>query len=490
MKKFIIGLDKDTLIEEIESLLAVSQTHRFDDILTNAITSSFIANCNNQDGINLICKIPIDGNITFLDSEHNEINGLSLTSLNQIFYAKFKGTVKFKKEGLEAKDFVFQPDLNTLVSFKTKASHYFDLSVPFKPSEPFVQSPVTGCSYYSQYQFNKLSYLPRQENYMPDEIYTFGINTSRKLIEDQCAFYRSGEFTDIEPIEYSNFSHLLFLTKELKTQVNIDIISTVFKIDLSEELNKLNPDTIISIRDKMFPIKYYAYEENKDNIGIRFGITYYRSMATGCNVVCSCASDYLNHTYNKLITNNLTSSNTYSLVEYLKGHICPRICHLCVIEDRDLKTANALYGAISHYAFSEMVDYYEGIIPKSESSWVYTNLQIAFKETKWVNENKVFTIAREVLPKERVIREASPYWLNKQRLDVYFPELNMAIEYQGKQHFEAIEYFGGDEAFIRNQERDKIKYKLCIENGVDLIYINYTEKVNKNLMKRKLHKYL
>jgi hypothetical protein len=468
MKNFTIGLDNQTLIEEIENLLAISQFYRFDDILTNAIISSLVANSNNQEGVHLINKIPIDGDIIFLDSEHNKINGLSLMSLNQPLYAKFKGTIKLKKEGREAKDFIFKPDLNTLVSFKTQTRHYFDLSLPFKPNEPFVQSSVIDCNYYSQYQFNKFSYFPRQENYTPDPI------------------------NGVETIKYSIFSHLLFSIKELKTQINLDIISVIFKIDFSKKLDQLNPDTLISIRDKMFPIKYYAYEENEEEEtnDVRFGITYYRSMVTGCNIACGCASDYLNRIYNELIANKLTISNTYSLVSYLKDHTRPRICHLCVIEDADLKTAITLYGPISHYAFMEMTEYYEKIIPPSELPWVYNNLEVAFKETKWVNEHKVFTTARELLPKERVIREASPYWLNQQRLDVYFPELNMAIEYQGKQHFEAIDYFGGDEAFVRNQERDKRKAQLCKEKGIRLIYIDYMERVNKTLMKRKLARYL
>jgi hypothetical protein len=488
MKNFSIGLDKQTLIEEIENLLAVSKFHRVDDILTNAIMSSLAANGNNQDGINLIGNIPVDGDIVFLDSEHNKIDELSLASLSKGVYAKFQGKIKFKKEGSAVKYFNFQPDLDSLVSFETQTRHYFDLSVPFKPNEPFVASPVKDCNYYSQYQFSKLSYLPRQENFMPSSVYTFGINTSRTLIKELC-IAQNEEFIDVEPIMYSSYSHLLYSIKELKTQVNLEIISAVFKVKIYKLLDKLNPDTLSSIQDKMFPVEYFTYEENMNN-GVRFGITYYRSMITGCDIVCSCASDYLNHIHNQLITNKLTTTNTYHLVDYLKDNTHPRLCHLCVIEDTDLKNANALYGPISHYAFAEMTGYYESITPRSELPWVYNNLEVAFKETKWVNEHKVFTIARDLLPKKMVIREASPYWLNQQRLDVYFPELNMAIEYQGKQHFEPIDYFGGVDAFIRNQERDKRKAQRCKENGVHLIYIDYTEKVNKVLIKRKLARYL
>lgn len=36
-------------------------------------------------------------------------------------------------------------------------------------------------------------------------------------------------------------------------------------------------------------------------------------------------------------------------------------------------------------------------------------------------------------------------WLGAQSLDVFIPSLNIGIEYQGRQHYEAIEYFGGSD---------------------------------------------
>ena len=71
-------------------------------------------------------------------------------------------------------------------------------------------------------------------------------------------------------------------------------------------------------------------------------------------------------------------------------------------------------------------------------------------------------------------------------LDFYIPDLNIAIECQGIQHFKPIEYFGGEKAYNNQIERDLIKLNLCQENNIKLIYINYfdkkeiiTEKINK-----------
>jgi very-short-patch-repair endonuclease len=64
---------------------------------------------------------------------------------------------------------------------------------------------------------------------------------------------------------------------------------------------------------------------------------------------------------------------------------------------------------------------------------------------------------------------------NKQRIDFYIPEYNLAIEYDGIQHFKAVEHFGGEEALASNKERDEIKNQYCIDNNINLLRIPYWE---------------
>lgn len=59
--------------------------------------------------------------------------------------------------------------------------------------------------------------------------------------------------------------------------------------------------------------------------------------------------------------------------------------------------------------------------------------------------------------------------------DFYLPEYNICIEYQGKQHYESIEYFGGDETFKLQQKRDQIKRDFCKNNSIKLYEIPYWE---------------
>ena len=62
-------------------------------------------------------------------------------------------------------------------------------------------------------------------------------------------------------------------------------------------------------------------------------------------------------------------------------------------------------------------------------------------------------------------------WLGRQSLDFYLPEYNIAIEYQGIQHFKKNNLFKED--FIKQYERDIRKLKLCNDNNIKLIYFTF-----------------
>ena len=70
-----------------------------------------------------------------------------------------------------------------------------------------------------------------------------------------------------------------------------------------------------------------------------------------------------------------------------------------------------------------------------------------------------------------------PSFLNGLQLDCYNEELGLALEYQGQQHFELVDYFHNDEGVFKEQiKRDKRKKKLCDKHGVTLIYLTYKDK--------------
>ncbi len=90
----------------------------------------------------------------------------------------------------------------------------------------------------------------------------------------------------------------------------------------------------------------------------------------------------------------------------------------------------------------------------------------------WISETELFYKISDYFKNDEVIHHASPKWLGRQHLDIYLPKLNIGIEYQGAQHYEPIEFFGGQEAFERTVERDKRKKQLCEKHKCHLIYVN------------------
>ena len=66
-------------------------------------------------------------------------------------------------------------------------------------------------------------------------------------------------------------------------------------------------------------------------------------------------------------------------------------------------------------------------------------------------------------------------WLGQKHLDFYLPEYNIAIEYQGAQHFRQLysHKLNGEEHFRLQVKRDEEKYKLCKEHKLPLLFFTY-----------------
>ncbi len=113
----------------------------------------------------------------------------------------------------------------------------------------------------------------------------------------------------------------------------------------------------------------------------------------------------------------------------------------------------------------------------------------------WVSEISLYRQIKATFHDFDVRHQGRPAWLGRQSLDIFFPDFNIGIEYQGAQHFRSVEYFGGDDAFAAQKERDKRKRGLCKENGCVLIevfpdydYATVVAEISKALTVKKAHR--
>lgn len=65
--------------------------------------------------------------------------------------------------------------------------------------------------------------------------------------------------------------------------------------------------------------------------------------------------------------------------------------------------------------------------------------------------------------------------------DVYIPDRNCCIEFDGLQHEKPILFFGGQEGFDIRQKHDKIKDEYCKNNDISLLRISYNQNIEEEL---------
>lgn len=131
-------------------------------------------------------------------------------------------------------------------------------------------------------------------------------------------------------------------------------------------------------------------------------------------------------------------------------------------------------------------DYYKNTKYQEKYNDTYINLvNNNIIESKWISEIQLYHLIKIYYPD--AIYQYKTKWLGAQSLDIYIPSIKTAFEYQGKQHYEPVEFFGGIEAFEKGKLRDLRKKDLCVSNGVKLIEWRYDEPISQVLLKEKLH---
>lgn len=103
-------------------------------------------------------------------------------------------------------------------------------------------------------------------------------------------------------------------------------------------------------------------------------------------------------------------------------------------------------------------------------------------------EGFIVNLLEDIFKSKVVKRNFRPEWLRNKRgkcleLDIFLPELNLAIEIQGLQHF--TDLYSDTSLHERLKENDLFKKKICSEKGVKLIWMDWSG-INRSLMRQTL----
>jgi len=284
-------------------------------------------------------------------------------------------------------------------------------------------------------------------------------------------------FILLRGIQYADGVTKKFKIKNIKMKTKSKSSIEFLNVEFTQEL-LIKLYSQMAIPERLLPSKLEVYEWRQ---------TFYNKM-TGDSFICSCFKGALSKdsvsfsSQHKHLTNALENSSFKD-----------SICHICTKTNSDLMYCVKMYGSdfkVKYGAYIIKQSIQEGISEIDAENQIRELKGVAKIGERWVNETLLFNYVHLLFPKFTVEREATPIWLNKQRFDIYIPELNLAVEYQGQQHYVAIGLFGGKEGLKKTKERDREKLRLSKINGVEIIYFSYKDNLTEKLVTNRLKDYL
>ena len=278
-----------------------------------------------------------------------------------------------------------------------------------------------------------------------------------------------------------------------------------------KEMFKINPD--IEVVDK--------YVNNKTKILHRCKVDGYEWKVRPSNILsgkgCPVCSGMKRRTHKEYVEEVVRLNTNIEVVgEYINCN--DKVLHKCKIDGYEWMATpnNILKGkgcpkcsGNAKKTHKEYISDVDVINPNIEVLGNYTNAHASILHRCKVCGCKWFAIPNAILSgiscpkcKESKGEKTISLWLDKMNIlyerqmvfedckninllpfDFYLPECNIAIEYQGIQHYEPVDYFGGQEKFDNQVLRDNIKKEYCQKNNVFLFEIPYYSDLDNELIK-------
>jgi len=184
--------------------------------------------------------------------------------------------------------------------------------------------------------------------------------------------------------------------------------------------------------------------------------------------------------------------------DHIQGQGCPK-CKLIFLRNKFsltteqfIKKAREIHG--NKYVYSK-VKYVNNrtkvciICPKHGEFWQTPDKHLQGCNCPKCNKSRLEEKVSLILSKNNIDFEEQKHfeWLGRQSLDFFLPKFSIGIECQGVEHFKPVERFKGSGGFENTNERDVLKYRLCGNNKVKLLYYTnlkeYNTFLNESLIK-------
>jgi hypothetical protein len=219
---------------------------------------------------------------------------------------------------------------------------------------------------------------------------------------------------------------------------------------------------------------------------------------TGDFYVCNCFKNYIDWKDDFFRIAGLYEEE---IIERLKNvQYLENICHYCNKTTPITKTALSGYSDFllryAPYFHLECKKRYGSIYHFDKEDRV--NLENELREyfgyakigEKWTTETQLYNLLKEILPNNQIVFHYRGKEMQGLEIDIFVPELKLAIEYQGEQHYKAIEHWGGKDGLEQRQRNDRIKLQLCKENGYNLVEFSCYDEISRNLIIERIENFV
>lgn len=237
---------------------------------------------------------------------------------------------------------------------------------------------------------------------------------------------------------------------------------------------------------------------------IRIGIISYPLLLIcrrcGQLFTCSCFDGY--YSIKNDIERLLPYGNSEQVLRSQVNNIQTKdgICSLCTS-----KIPSHLYGSDMYYSsfLQRYLPYHKLFCRKKLGYEVYEGeeqkkIENEVRETfgypkigeRWISETILFKIVSTMFFPMAVVHHYRGIELQGLELDIWIPEIGLGIEYQGEQHYQAVNHWGGEDGLKKRQENDRKKKLLCKQAVYTLIEFHYSEDLSEDAIREKLSRYL